>query len=81
MLVRKTTKTYSLDLSVVAEVRRTKGAFSESERVNRLLRMALDLEQRAALDEEIARFFGSAPSDREERRGFEAASLGTWARD
>jgi hypothetical protein len=49
--------------------------------VNRLLRFALDLERRAALDREIAGFFGAAPADREERRAFESASIAPWTRD
>ena len=45
----KATRTFSLDREILAEVKRTKGDLSESERVNRLLRTALDLERRAAL--------------------------------
>jgi hypothetical protein len=48
------TKTFSLDRKILGEVKRTKGTLSESERVNRLLRRALDLERRAALDAEAA---------------------------
>jgi hypothetical protein len=77
----KTTKTFSLDREILAEVKRTKGALSESERVNTLLRFALDLEKRAALDRETAGFFGSARADRQERRAFESANLASWARD
>lgn len=39
----KATKTFSLDQDLLKEVKRTKGTQSESERVNRLLRFALDL--------------------------------------
>ena len=74
-------KTLSLDKEILAEVRRTKGNLSESERVNRLLRFALDLERRAALDREIAGFFDAAPADRKERRAFESAGIASWARD
>ena len=38
----KRTKTFSLDEEILAEVKRTKGAQSESQRVNSLLRFALD---------------------------------------
>ena len=75
------TKTFSLDRKILAEVKRTKGALSESERVNRLLRRALDLERRAALDAEAASFFSSAPDDRAERRAFESVSVASWKRD
>ena len=75
------TKSFSLDRKILAEVKRTKGTLSESERVNRLLRRALDLERRAALDAEAASFFGSACDDRAERRAFESAAVASWARD
>jgi len=54
----KSNKTFSLDKEILVEVKRTKGAGSESERVNNLLRSALDIERRAALREEAAVFFG-----------------------
>jgi hypothetical protein len=77
----KTTKSFSLDRDVLGEVRRTRGTLSESERVNRLLRAALAVEKRAALEREIADFFGSKPADRTERRAFEAATIESLARD
>jgi len=57
----KSARTFSLDKEILAEVKRTKGDLSESERVNRLLRTALELERRAALEQEIAGFFGATP--------------------
>ena len=77
----RTTRTFSLDREVLSELRRTKGNLSESERVNRLLRFALDLEKRAAIDREIANFFASAPASRAERRAFESASVSSWKRE
>jgi hypothetical protein len=77
----KAIKTFSLDKEVLAEVRRTKGARSESERVNNLLRFALELEKRASLYREAAGFFHRAPDDRRERRAYEAAAIRAWARD
>jgi hypothetical protein len=77
----KAIKTFSLDKEVLAEVKRTKGAASESERVNNLLRFALDLEKRASLYREAASFFRRAPDDRRERRAYEAATTRSWARD
>lgn len=77
----RATKTFSLDKEVLAEVKRTRGSLSESERVNRLLRFALDLERRAALEQEVADFFAEAPADRADRRAFQSASLKSWARD
>jgi hypothetical protein len=77
----KTTKTFSLDRDIVAIVKRTKGKGSESERVNTLLRRALELERRAALSEEAAAFFSSEPHDRGERRAFQSAGIASWARE
>jgi hypothetical protein len=77
----KATKTFSLDREILARVKRTKGAASESERVNQLLRAALDLEKKAVLDQEVADFFASAPEDRKERRAFQKASLAVLARE
>ena len=77
----KANKTFSLDRRILAEVSRTKGAGSESERVNNLLRFALELEKRMELDAEAAAFFRSAPEDRQERRAYQAATLRSWARD
>jgi hypothetical protein len=49
--------------------------------VNSLLRFALDLETRVALDREIARFFDDAHPARDERRAFESAAIASWTRD
>jgi len=77
----RATRSFSLDREILAEIRRTRGALSQSERVNRLLRLALDWERRAALDRETASFYGSAPADRTERRAFESATIESLARD
>jgi hypothetical protein len=77
----KATRTFSLDKKILAEVKRTRGDLSESERVNRLLRFALDLEKRAALEREIAGFFAVDPEDRAERWAFESANRTSWARE
>ena len=77
----KRTKTFSLDEEILAEVKRTKGTQSESQRVNSLLRFALDLERRVALDREIARFFDDARPARDEQRAFESAAIASWTRD
>src|SRR5260370_19229129 len=77
----KAIKTFSLDKEVLAEVKRTRGAGSESERVNNLLRFALDLERRASLYKEAAGFFRRTPEDRRERRAYDAATIRSWAGD
>jgi hypothetical protein len=70
-----------LDREILAEVKRTRGTLSQSERVNRLLRLALELERRAALERETPSFYGSAPADRTERRAFESAAMESLAHD
>jgi Arc/MetJ family transcription regulator len=77
----KATRSYSIDRATIAEVKRTRGTLSESERVNRLLRAALEQEKRAALEREIADFFLSKPVDRAEQAAFESAALASWTRD
>ncbi|HUK43126.1 MAG TPA: hypothetical protein VLW48_01660 [Candidatus Bathyarchaeia archaeon] len=78
-LVRKT-RSFSLDPDVLREVDRTKGQDSASERVNSLLKYALEMERKASLDQEASEFFAHAPDDREERRAFQKANLKTWTR-
>lgn len=70
-----------MDREILEQIARTKGTLSESERVNRLLRYALDLERRAALEQEAARFFAAAPAERRERRAFESATVESWNRE
>lgn len=78
--VRKT-RSFSLDPDVLMEVERTKGRASASERVNHLLKSALELERKASLYQEAAQFFNPAPDDREERRAFQKANARTWTRE
>jgi hypothetical protein len=77
----RATQSFSLDREILAEVKRTRGTLSQSERVNRLLRFALDLERRATLERKTASFYGDAPADRTERRAFESATIESLARD
>ena len=78
--IRKT-RSFSLDPEVLSEVERTKGSASASERVNHLLKYALEMEGKAELFEEAARFFAAAPDQSEERRGFQRAAVRSWARE
>ena len=73
-------RSFSLDAEILAEVERTKGSDSASERVNHLLTVALELERKATMDEEAARFFGGAPDNLEERRAYQTAAAKTWTR-
>ncbi|MGA3055807.1 MAG: hypothetical protein ABSD63_16500 [Candidatus Korobacteraceae bacterium] len=77
--VRKT-RSFSLDQNVLSEVERTKGNNSASERVNQLLKYALETERKASLYQEAAQFFSSAAEDRQERRAFQKAGLRSWSR-
>lgn len=74
-------RSFSLDRDVLEEVERTKGDTSASERVNQLLKRALELERKASLENEAAQFFEIAPDDREERRAFQRATVKTWTRE
>ena len=74
------TQSYSLDPRIVSEIQRTRGQASASERVNQLLRYALETERKASLAEEAGQFFMRLPNDRQERRAFQKANLKTWAR-
>lgn len=51
------TKSFSLDREILKEVERTKGSISTSERVNNLLRVALEVERKRSLHSEAAAFF------------------------
>jgi hypothetical protein len=75
-------KTFTVEESVLAVVERTKGDRSMSERVNELLKLALELEQRNELEREAARFYaGTSINDRQEERAFQKASLRSLTRD
>jgi len=69
------TRSFSLDSDLLAELDRTKGAGSASERVNQLLKLALETERKADLSREAQEFFNHAPDDRQERRAFQKANL------
>ena len=77
----KAIKTFSLDRDILATVKRSKGTASESERVNQLLRIALDLENKTARDREAADFFAAPLRDRKERRALQKATVAALARE
>jgi hypothetical protein len=75
-------KTFTVEESVLAVVERTKGDRSASERVNELLKLALELEQHDQLECEAARFYSStSQKDRREECAFAKASLRSLTRD
>ena len=78
----RTTKSLSLDKSLLREVERTRGGVSTSERVNSLLKTALEVERRRSLAAEAEAFFASAQDDNEaSRKAFQAATIRVLARE
>jgi predicted CopG family antitoxin len=73
-------KTLTLDDSLLADLERTKGERSTSERVNQLLKRALDLERQDSLQREAALFY-SEVEDKQEKRSFQKASRRAITRD
>lgn len=74
-------KTITLEESILADLERSRGSRSTSERVNELLKLALEHEARANLDREAAMFYSGNRNDRAERRAFQKASLRSLERD
>jgi predicted CopG family antitoxin len=75
-------KTLTLEESVLAEMERTKGDRSTSERVNELLKRALELERHDKLEREAALFYSAVNhQERQEERAFQKASLRSLTRD
>ena len=71
-----------MDKTVLHEVERTKGAASTSERVNELLKIALEVERAQRLAEEAKIFFRSvSEEDRTSRKAFQAATINSLARE
>ena len=75
MATTRTIRSFSLEPDVLNEVERTKGSISTSERVNRLLKVGLEIERRECLHTEAAAFFGASGEDRSARRAFQEASI------
>jgi hypothetical protein len=68
-------KTLTVEDSILRDIERTRGGRSTSERVNELLRRALDEERRRELENEAAVFYSVASrKDREEERAFQRAT-------
>jgi hypothetical protein len=67
---------------VLHEVERTKGAASTSERINELLKIALEVERAQRLAEGAKIFFRSvSEEDRTTRKAFQAATINSLARE
>ena len=78
--IRKT-RSFSLDPELLSQIDRTKGSGSASERVNHLLKWALEMESKARLREEAAEFFATEPEQRQEHHAFQKAALKSWSRE
>jgi hypothetical protein len=74
-------KTFTVEESTLADLERTRGDRSMSERVNELLKLALEQEAKHDLEREAAVFFSGNKNDRTERRAFQKASLRSLERD
>jgi hypothetical protein len=77
----RTTKSFSLEKELVKELERTKGGVSTSERVNRLLKIGLEIERRRSLYSEAAAFFAGDTTDASSRKPFREASMKVIRRD
>jgi predicted CopG family antitoxin len=73
-------RSFTISDEVLAELASTKGARSTSERVNQLLKRALELERRERLEQDAAEFFANAQDDVRERAAFQKASKEVLAR-
>jgi hypothetical protein len=68
-------KSFTISNEILAEIATTKGAGSTSERVNELLKRALEIERRERLELEAAEFFANDEKDSvRERRAYQNAS-------
>ena len=73
-------KSFTISDEILTEIASTKGAGSTSERVNELLKRALELERRERLEQEAGEFFANNVEDVRERAAFQKASKETLSR-
>jgi hypothetical protein len=74
-------KTITVEESILADLERSRGDRSTSERINQLLKLALEQEAKQTLEREAATFYSGNRNDRTERRAFQKASLRSLERD
>jgi hypothetical protein len=75
-------KTITVEESILADLERSRGDRSTSERINQLLKLALEQEAKQTLEREAAVFYsGNKKKGRTERRAFQKASLRSLERD
>ncbi len=73
-------KTFTISDEILADIASTKGTGSTSERVNELLKRALELERSERLEQEAAEFFANDVDDVRERAAYRKASKETLSR-
>jgi len=77
----RSSKSFTIDRSILDYLHRTRSSRSRSERVNELLRRAILAEQNEALEREAAEFFAvPARTERAESKAFAAAGRRSIAR-
>jgi hypothetical protein len=75
-------RSFTISKDILSEIARTKGNASTSERVNTLLRRALDLERQEQLELEAEEFFaGQSENSLRERAAYLKAARQTLARE
>jgi len=78
----KEARSFTISRDVLAEIADTRGAGSTSERVNELLKRALDLERRERLEQEAEKFFTKQDeSSSRERAAYHKVSRRTLSRE
>lgn len=81
MIHMRQAKTFTISKEILDEIASTKGSVSTSERVNELLKRALQAERREQLEREAAEFFAHwDDSSARERSAYQKASLQTLSR-
>ena len=79
--LRRVTRSFSLDGAVARQIETTRGSRSASDRVNTLLKRALEAERYVQLEREAAEFFSGSKGDRDDERAFREAALKVWTRE
>lgn len=75
-------KTFTISKDILSEIANTKRGVSTSERVNELLRRALDMERRETLEREAEEFFATEGENSPgERAAYQKASRQALSRD
>ena len=79
--MRKVTS-FTISSEILAEISASKGRASASDRVNHLLRRALDLERREQLEQQAADFFADESDESvKERTAYQKATRKSLSRD